>query len=110
MMRENEKNKNLIVEHERRQTALIKRVGDEELKKDDIHEALEDGFKNSSSKLCKHLSDIKERKGFEKKKTEDIHSCVEKMRKKGFNTNTELPKEAERLKRKFKMSNLKGVL
>ena len=103
-LRETEENRNLIVPHERRQVALLKRHGDDKLHKVDIHEALDVSFKNSSKHLFNTMETIKAQQGFTKNKTEQIHNCVKSLSQKGYTIGRH--KEDDQLKREFKLANI----
>ena len=110
LIREDEANKNIVIPHERRQVALIKRNANGFVK-EDIGEVLDNGFRNTSKKLCDAMKDFE---GV--KKTQKIHKCVESFSKKGFRGHPEMPKNCGRYihrredvnhaKRKFKLANM----
>ena len=110
LIREDEANKNIVIPHERRQVALIKRNASGFVK-EDIGEVLDNGFRNTSKKLCDAMKDFE---GV--KKTQKIHKCVESFSKKGFRGHPEMPKNGGRYlhrredvnhaKRKFKLANM----
>ena len=105
LLMEREENRNVLVPHERRQIAFLKREGDGELKKVEIDKALDESFKNSSKHLYHTMETIKEQQGeFKTNKTQDIHECVHSMSQKGYTLGRF--KEDDILKRTFKMANL----
>ena len=111
LIRENELNRNIVIPHERRQIALIKRNPGDGFQKEDIANVLDDGFRNTSKKLCDFMKNLNV-----EKKSERIHKCVESFSKKGFRGHPEMPKNAGKYRhrredlnnarRKFKLANV----
>ena len=108
MIREDPKNKNLIVEHERRQSAMLKRIGDDDYKKVEIEQALIEAFKNTSGKLYETMENIEEQqKQPFKKDTKDVHNRVKDLRDCGYTVGKW--KEDDAVRRKFKMANVEKL-
>ena len=111
LIREDDANKNIVIPHERRQIALVKRNTKSGFVKEEINEVLDDGFRNTSKKLCNAMKNIEG-----PKKTQRIHKCVESFSKKGFRGHPEMPKnsniyvhrreDVNNAKRKFKLANM----
>ena len=111
LIRENEANQNIIIPHERREVALIKRNPQSGFVKDDMNSVLDDGFRNTSKKLCDAMKSIEG-----PKKTQKIHKCVESFSKKGFRGHPEMPRnsggyvhrhaDVNHAKRRFKLANM----
>jgi hypothetical protein len=100
---EKEENRNIIIPHERRQIAYMK-SNDGEMKKCEINEALDSGFKNASNQLYQHMCAWKEEQGKFPKKTEEIHNKVKLLGIKGYSIGSH--KDEEEIKRRFKINNL----
>jgi len=111
LIRENEANQNIIIPHERREVALIKRNLQSGFVKDDMNSVLDDGFRNTSKKLCDAMKSIEG-----PKKTQKIHKCVESFSRKGFRGHPEIPKnsggymhrkaDVNHAQRRFKLANM----
>ena len=110
LIREDDSNKNIVIPHERRQVALIKRHTNGFVK-EDIGEVLDNGFRNTSEKLYNVMKNLEG-----EKKTQKIHKCVGSFSKKGFRGHPEMPKncgkyihrreDVNQAKRKFKLANM----
>jgi hypothetical protein len=111
LIRENEANQNIIIPHERREVALIKRNLQSGFVKDDMNSVLDDGFRNTSKKLCDAMKSIEG-----PKKTQKIHKCVESFSRKGFRGHPEMPEnsggymhrkaDVNHAQRRFKLANM----
>ena len=111
LMRTHDENRNIIIPHERRQIALVKRDPQSGFVKEEITTALDDGFRNTSKKLYDVMKDIDS-----SRKTKKIHKCVESFSRKGFRGHPEMPKNAGKYshrredlnnaRRKFKLANM----
>ena len=111
LIRENEANHNIVIPHERRQIALVKRSLQSGFVKDDISCVLDDGFRNTSAQLCNYMKDMSDAK-----KTKKIHKCVESFSRKGFKGHPEMPRNSagyvhrridlNHAQRRFKLANM----
>ena len=119
LLREDENNRNIIIPHERRQIAYVKRDEDGKFEKEEINKALEDSFCNSSKKLNEQMNAVEEKNGgFAKKKTKCVQQCTSSMSKKGTKGHPELPAgipkynhrahEVHRINRGFKIVNTRN--
>jgi len=116
VLHEDENNRNIIIPHERRQIAYVKREEGGKFEKEEINNALEDSFCNSSQKLNEHMTAVEDRMGgFAQTKTTSVHRCTKSMGKKGTRGHPDLPRsvmkfnhraqEVHRIKRGFKIAN-----
>ena len=116
LLREDEKNRNIIIPHERRQIAYVKREEGGKFEKEEINKALEESFCNSSKKLNEQMNAVEEKQwGFVQKKTRGVQKCTYSMGKKGSKGHPELPagiprynhraQEIYRINRGFKITN-----
>ena len=103
MIREKPENRNLVVEHEKRQTAMIKRG--EKFELEEVNTALDDAFRNTSSHFYDKMSEIEEnqKKPF-KKGTKEIHDKVKVLKERGFAPG--MLKDEDKVRKKFKVANL----
>lgn len=110
LIRQNEENQNIIIPHERREIAFIKRNEENGFVKEDMTSVLDEGFRNTSKKLYDAMKNIECAK-----KTERIHKCVESFSKRGFRGHPEMPRnltynhrrdDVNNAKRKFKIANM----
>jgi len=107
MIREVPENRNLVVKHEKRQTALIKR-DDGDFEKEEIDAALLESFKNTSTHLYNTMSDIESNQTAPfKRDTKEIHNRVHDLTRHGFTVGRW--KDDDTVKRKFKMANLEEL-
>ena len=111
LIREEESNRNIVIPHERRQIALVKRDSESGFRKEDMASVLDDGFRNTSRKLFDVMKNLEAAK-----KAMKIHKCVESFSKKGFRGHPEMPKNSGKYihrredvnsaRRKFKLANM----
>ena len=115
MIREDERNRNVVVPNERRQIAYVRRDGG--FVKEEVSEVMDESFKNTSEKLYRTMETIEEdMDGFNSAKTRNIHVCVGSFSKRGFKGHGPLPvnmvkynhrrEDVQRIKRRFKVANV----
>ena len=112
LVRDKEENRNVVIPHERRQIALVKRNENGDFVKEGLNEVLDDSFRNTSRKIYDIGKDV----SWLKKKEINIHKCVGSFSRKGFQGHPEMPKNSGRYmhrredvqtaKRKYKMANM----
>ena len=113
LIREKEENRNIVIPHERRQVVSIKRG--EDFESEDIHEALDESFRNTS----RHIVNIGKDATWKRKKVEKMYKCVNSFEKKGFRGHPEMPDTSNRkyvhrredvrnAQRKMKIANMLG--
>ena len=112
LIREKDENRNVIIPHERRQFALVKRNERDGFVKEGVGEILDDSFKNTSRKIY----NIGKGATWTKKKAEKIHKCVGSFGRKGFRGHPEMPNNSgqyehrrddlQSARRKYKMANM----
>jgi len=103
MIREVPENRNLMVGHERRQTAKIKR--DEKFEVEEMNEALQEAFKNTSGHFYDKMSEIEENQTRPfKRDTKEIHKKVNDLKNHGFAVGRW--KDEDKVRRRFKVANM----
>ena len=115
LLREDKNNRNIIIPHERRQIAYVKRENGETFVKEEINKALEESFCNSSKKLNAQINTVEDKqKEFVQKRMYDVKRCTRTMGIKGLKGHDEVDHsdknkfrthEIHRIKRGFKIAN-----
>ena len=112
LLREDENNRNIIIPHERRQIAYVKREGGGTFEKEEINKALEESFCNSSKKLNEQMNTVEEKQGgFAQQKMYGMQECTYSMGTKGTKGHPRnypynyRAHDVHRIKRGFKIAN-----
>ena len=112
LLREDENNRNIIIPHERRQIAYVKREDGGTFEKEEINKALEESFCNSSKKLNEQMNTVEEKQGgFAQQKMYGIQECTHSMGTKGTKGHPRnypynyRAHDVHRIKRGFKIVN-----